>query len=43
MDHYYDDIPDNEFQKIFVKGVYTSREEAVRASSEFVRFLTEMR
>ena len=43
MDHYYDDIPDSEFQKIFAKGVHKTREEAVKASSEFVRFLTGMR
>ncbi len=40
---YYDEIPDNEFYKIFSLGTHTSKEEAVRASSEFVSFLTKLR
>lgn len=39
----YDEIPDDEFYKIFSKGTHTSKEEAVRASSEFVSFLTKMK
>lgn len=40
---YYEEIPDDEISKIFSKGTHSSRDEAVRASSEFVSFLTKMR
>jgi hypothetical protein len=40
---YYDEIPDDEPWKVFQKGTVTSRDEAVRVSGEFVRFLTNMR
>jgi hypothetical protein len=42
MDNYYDEIPNSEFWKIFAKGTHTSKEEAVRASSEFVDFLRKI-
>ncbi len=40
---YYDDIPDDEISKVFSKGIPSTKEEAVRVSSEFVSFLSKMR
>ena len=40
MDHYYDEIPDDQIGKIFHKGAVTSRDEAVKLSGDFVAFLT---
>lgn len=40
---YYDQIPDDQHSKIFQKGTHKSREEAVEKSSEFVRYLIELR
>ena len=37
----YNDIPDTEFQKIYVKGTYSDNRDVTNACSEFVRFLTK--
>lgn len=40
---YYDQIPDDQYSKVFVKGTHRTREEAVERSGEFVRYLIELR
>jgi hypothetical protein len=40
---YYDQIPDDQSSKIFQKGTHKTREEAVERSSEFVKYLIELR
>ena len=40
---YYDQIPENEYSKVFQKGTHKSREEAVERSGELVRYLIELR
>lgn len=40
---YYKDIPDDQISKVFFKGTVSTKEEAVRVSSEFVIFLSGMR
>lgn len=40
---YYDEIPDDQIGKVFQKGTFTTRDQAVKASQEFVSFLTRMR
>jgi hypothetical protein len=43
MVDYYDQIPDDEYHKVFQKGTHKSREEAVQRSGEFVRYLVQLR
>ena len=38
----YEEIPDTEFHKVFVKGTYASNREVTEASGKFVRFLTKI-
>lgn len=40
---YYDQIPEDQYSKVFQKGTHKSREEAVERSGEFVRYLIELR
>ncbi len=40
---YYDQIPEDEYSKVFQKGTHKSREEAVERSGEFVRYLIGLR
>lgn len=40
---YYDQISDDQYSKIFQKGTHRTREEAVKKSGEFVRYLIELR
>jgi len=40
---YYDQIPDDQYSKIFQKGTHRTREEAVERSGKFVRYLIELR
>jgi len=40
---YYDQIPEDEYSKVFQKGIHKSREEAVAKSGEFVRYLIGLR
>ena len=40
---YYDQIPDDQYSKVFQKGTHKSREEAVDRSGEFVRYLIGLR
>jgi hypothetical protein len=40
---YYDQIPEDQYSKVFEKGTHRSREEAVEKSAEFVRYLIELR
>jgi hypothetical protein len=40
---YYDQIPNDEYSKVFHKGTHKSREEAVEKSAEFVRYLVALR
>ena len=43
MEDYYDQLPEDEISKVFQKGTHKTREEAVKESGEFVRFLIELR
>jgi hypothetical protein len=40
---YYEQIPEDDNSKVFLKGTHKSREEAVERSGEFVRYLVELR
>ena len=40
---YYDQIPEDQYSKIFHKGTHKSRDEAVERSAEFVCYLIELR
>lgn len=40
---YYDEIPDDQYSKVFHKGTHKSREEAVQRSAEFLRYLVGLR
>lgn len=40
---YYDEIPEDQYSKIFQKGTHRSKEEAVERSAEFVRYLIRLR
>ena len=40
---YYDQIPEDQYSKVFQKGTHKSREEAVERSGEFVRYLIKFR
>ena len=40
---YYDQIPEDQYSKVFQKGTHKSREEAVERSGEFVRYLIGLR
>jgi hypothetical protein len=40
---YYDEIPEDEYSKIFQRGTHISKREAVERSSEFVRYLLKLR
>jgi len=40
---YYDEIPDDQYSKVFQKGTHESREEAVQRSAEFIRYLVGLR
>ena len=37
--NYYDQIPDEQYSKVFQKGTHKTREEAVERSGEFVNYL----
>ena len=40
---YYDQIPDEQYSKVFQKGTHKTREEAVERSGEFVKYLIQLR
>ena len=40
---YYDQIPNDQYSKVFQKGTHTTREEAVERSGEFVKYLVHLR
>jgi hypothetical protein len=40
---YYDQIPNDQYSKVFQKGTHKTREEAVERSGEFVRYLIKLR
>lgn len=40
---YYEQIPSDEWSKIFFKGTYASKDEAIRRSAEFLKYLEELR
>lgn len=40
---YYDQIPEDQYSKVFQKGTHKSREEAVERSGEFVSYLIKLR
>ena len=39
---YYDQIPEDEYAKVFQKGTHPSREEAVKRSADFIRYLNQL-
>ena len=39
----FDEIPNTQPSKIFTKGVYNSRDEAVKRSADFVKYLNKLR
>ncbi len=40
---YYNQIPDDQYSKVFQKGTHKTKEEAVERSGEFVRYLLALR
>ena len=40
---YYDQIPDEQYSKVFQKGTHKTRDEAVERSGEFVKYLIRLR
>ena len=40
---YYDQIPNEQYSKVFQKGTHKTREEAVERSGEFVNYLIKLR
>ena len=40
---YYDQIPNDQYYKIFQKGTHRSREEAVERSAQFILYLIKLR
>jgi len=40
---YYNLIPEKQYSKIFQKGTHKTREDAVKSSSEFVRYIITLR
>ena len=40
---YYDKIPDEQYSKVFQKGTYKTRKDAVERSGEFVKYLCQLR
>ena len=40
---YYDQIPNDEYSKVFQKGTHKTREEAVERSGQFIKYLVRLR